>query len=391
MIDLRVAGDAAGCRSSGSDIKALADSIDDATTELASCVRESRGTWQGAAGDSFREGVGNLRTDADGVVDRVRTVGRALDQLADDIVAVRAQMDGARTRAAHGGLRTTPDAIYPPTPIATPVPPGGRPLADPSTGQFDPTPTLQVPPAQAMAWAQAIIDVKAARTEETAAHHRFREQLSKANDDAWWIDSARFVGALPTEHANPFALVRWAAAFGTSLAEGGAWAVITRRLRWDFRGANGQFIDRTIWNLSRVAQDTRRWLPHPGQIASAGDDLAKLGARLAGRIAAPLAGAVSGWDQWDKDSDNPALSDAERTGRTAIRGTAVAAGALGGAAAGAAVGSVVPVVGTAIGGVVGGLVGGIVGSGIMDGVTDKVLNEGQDVGNALLDTVTFWD
>lgn len=76
--------------------------------------------------------------------------------------------------------------------------------------------------------------------------------------------------------------------------------------------------------------------------------------------------AVSAYEQWDKDSHNPSLSERKKVARATTTGAASAVGGYAGAKAGAAIGASIGVaggpIGVAVGGIVGGIAGGIVGS-----------------------------
>ena len=72
--------------------------------------------------------------------------------------------------------------------------------------------------------------------------------------------------------------------------------------------------------------------------------------------------AVSGYEQWEKDSHNPSLSEGKKVARAATTGAAAAVGGAAGAKAGAAIGATIGVAGGPIGVAVGGVVGGIAGS-----------------------------
>lgn len=76
--------------------------------------------------------------------------------------------------------------------------------------------------------------------------------------------------------------------------------------------------------------------------------------------------AVSAYEQWDKDSHNPSLSEGKKVARATTTGAASAVGGYAGAKAGAAIGASIGVaggpIGVAVGGIVGGIAGGIVGS-----------------------------
>ena len=76
--------------------------------------------------------------------------------------------------------------------------------------------------------------------------------------------------------------------------------------------------------------------------------------------------AVSGYEQWQKDSHNPSLSEGKKAARATTTGAASAAVGFAGAKAGAAIGASFGVaggpIGVAVGGVAGGIIGGVAGS-----------------------------
>ena len=76
--------------------------------------------------------------------------------------------------------------------------------------------------------------------------------------------------------------------------------------------------------------------------------------------------AVSGYEQWEKDSHNPSLSEGKKVARATTTGAASAVGGYAGAKLGASIGASIGVaggpIGIAVGGVVGGVAGGIAGS-----------------------------
>ena len=107
-----------------------------------------------------------------------------------------------------------------------------------------------------------------------------------------------------------------------------------------------------------------------------------MGTKLAGAgAAAALQGMSSADTEW-KENKNKGMSDAENMGKTAVRGTAAAAGAglgtYGGMAAGAALGSAVGPVGTLIGAAIGGIAGGWGGGALADKAADMVTNIGDN-------------
>ena len=76
--------------------------------------------------------------------------------------------------------------------------------------------------------------------------------------------------------------------------------------------------------------------------------------------------AVSGYEQWQKDSHNPSLSEGKKVARATTTGTGSAVGGYAGAKLGATIGASFGVaggpIGVAVGGVAGGIIGGVAGS-----------------------------
>ena len=76
--------------------------------------------------------------------------------------------------------------------------------------------------------------------------------------------------------------------------------------------------------------------------------------------------AVSGYEQWQKNSHNPSLSEGKKVARATMTGAGSAVGGYAGAKLGASIGASIGVaggpIGIAVGGVVGGIAGGIIGS-----------------------------
>jgi len=109
-----------------------------------------------------------------------------------------------------------------------------------------------------------------------------------------------------------------------------------------------------------------------------------VGATVAGRAGALLAGVVSAYDSYQSDSyHHPEMGQGEKVARAGVMGAASAAGAYGGAVVGAKIGAAIGAfggpVGILAGGIIGGVVGGLIGStagqtiasAINDGVISK--------------------
>lgn len=106
--------------------------------------------------------------------------------------------------------------------------------------------------------------------------------------------------------------------------------------------------------------------------------------RFAGPVAVVVGAGVSGFQQWNKDSQaNPNMPDDVKGVRTgAVAGTAALAGVGGvwaGAAIGAGIGSIFPGPGTVIGGLVGGIVGGLATSQVVEALSENIADIGGDL------------
>ena len=95
--------------------------------------------------------------------------------------------------------------------------------------------------------------------------------------------------------------------------------------------------------------------------------------KWAGRASNVASFAVSSYEQYQKDAQDPSLSEGKKVTRAATTGALTAGGGWAGAQVGATVGACVGgPAGAAIGGVVGGVAGGIAGSELGKGFAKKV-------------------
>jgi hypothetical protein len=136
--------------------------------------------------------------------------------------------------------------------------------------------------------------------------------------------------------------------------------------------------DTSRWSGKLFAGALKHWSPHPAE--AVGTKAGKVATTLqssrvtttlkwAGRAGNALSFTVSAYDQWEKDSHNPAIGENEKIARatasgllsTSVSCEATLAGAKTGAALGACMGGPL---GAAVGGVVGGVVCGVLASGV---------------------------
>lgn len=140
-------------------------------------------------------------------------------------------------------------------------------------------------------------------------------------------------------------------------------------------GAKGRFVsvkNATLWENTWRRLSSKNWIAKPYASTARAKWLkaGTWGTRAGGIVAAGTAGL----DQWDKDSQNAAMSTEKRVARTGVKAAGAGGGAIAGAkigaAAGGAVGAAFGGVGAPVGAVVGGLVGAAVGSGVGSSVAD---------------------
>ena len=127
------------------------------------------------------------------------------------------------------------------------------------------------------------------------------------------------------------------------------------------------------WKDAWKNRKLERWSPAGGQEGSAGGKVVTAARKAAptlkwaGRASNVASFAVSSYEQYQKDAQDPSLSEGKKVTRAATTGTTTAVGGWAGGWAGAQVGATVGAcvggpAGAAIGGVVGGIAGGMAGS-----------------------------
>lgn len=123
------------------------------------------------------------------------------------------------------------------------------------------------------------------------------------------------------------------------------------------------------WKDAWKNRKLERWSPAGGQEGSAGGKMVTAARKAAptlkwaGRASNVSSFAVSSYEQYRKDAQDPSLSEGTRVKRAATMGTTTAGGGWAGGWAGAQVGATVGAcVGGPAGVAIGGVVGGIAGS-----------------------------
>jgi uncharacterized protein YukE len=372
MIELTVYGEPAQCRSAATDVEGLTRALSSAGDDVTSVGSRSKPAWTGMAGEAFRGRLADLDGDLDELRSRTQKASRALDVFATRLTDVKHQMASVRSMAVGGGLTVTGDVVQPPTTPTGPVAPAAATHHD----------------ALVRTYNRAFDLAEDARRAELTAHHDLQQAMEDVTADGFVDDLLEKLGLIPTGSAVA-QVGGWAANLGLTLGGiGTAW--MTRMRLGEFAPYIGRHAADPGGALARLgrAADHGSWKVLPGEAGryETMESLGKWGNRAGGVVT----GALSGWEQWQADSDNPALDTSERVGRAATKGAATGLGAWGGAVAGGEIGGAIgtficPGAGTVVGGAIGGIVGGIAGSELGGMAGDYLMDTGADVAQGVAD------
>ncbi|RKS75438.1 hypothetical protein CLV35_1904 [Motilibacter peucedani] len=396
MIELQVHGDPGACRAAAQAARTVASVVDDAVTALKQADSTSTTAWQGDAADAFRAALGDSRTGLDELTERILPAARALETFAGELDSVKAEFSAIRTRAAGAGLDVSGDGVHPPT--------------EPGEAADDAAVTAYN--AEVDVYNEAFDRAEAARGTERTAHEALETAMQASDGDGWVENLVQKLGFLPPDSSDPWDRTSWVFGRGAwGFGAASSW-MLKGRLQVFQPRVNGRFgpmgTSLSPWERFRASFDSTSWHAKAGQAATR--DAWGAGAKWVGRAGVVVTAATAGWDQWQKDADDPSLDTGERVDRTVTKAGLTAGGAWGGGLVGAEIGGAIgtaifPGVGTVVGGLVGGLAGGFVGSSAGAWVGDQIndmtdgighaaadLGEGAvDVAKDVGDAITFWD
>jgi hypothetical protein len=362
VLDLKVYGDPAACRSAAADATGVRSTVATAERQVGQ-ARASAGRWRGQAGAAFERRVDRASRDLRELDDRIELAEQALSDFAGELTVVKDRMSQARSVATAGGCTVTGDTVQ--RPVAPDPPSQGQVLA------YN---------AKAEAWNEAVGIAEGARTKESEAHQRLGDQMRRTTGDGFVADLMQRLGLLPPDFADTDDMGRWLFGLGgLGFGAGASWMVHGRygvfqpRINGRFGSASGM----GFWQRAWAARSPDSFHARPN-MAAARNGWSTAG-KWAGRAGVGATALSAGWNQWQADADDPTMDGAERGTRAFTMGASTAAGAWGGAKlggmAGAAIGTAIcPGVGTVVGGVVGGVIGGVAGGAA-----------GQWIGNELMD------
>ncbi|RJS47332.1 hypothetical protein D4739_14660 [Nocardioides cavernaquae] len=337
MLSTLVGGEPTACRATAAHLRAIAAQARDVAVRVRDADPSGGSTWAGRARQAFEV---QRRCDAaalDELAARTHALAGAVEEFADEVESVRAQMEQARSEALAAGVPSTPTAIE-----VTYLP-------------FDITD----------ARSRACAAVDAARQREAAAHTTLRAAVDASRGECLVEDVLEKVGFLPPDAPDTADRLKHVYRLTSAAADFAATARLAR-----------------LELLDPVVADASRW---------------KLVGAVTGPVGKALAVGFSAKHQWQADADDPNLSTADHIGRTAVRGAVEGGSAIAGGIVGTQIGGsigtmICPGVGTAVGGLVGGAAGAFAttraGKATADAAVeavDDVLDVAEDVGDAVGD------
>ncbi|MGH3350804.1 MAG: WXG100 family type VII secretion target [Nocardioides sp.] len=400
-MDTTVHGSPESVRKSAEACTTAIDVVGDSIADSSKAER-SASSWHGQAGAAFESRIADHKSHLRNLESRLEGIRKGLTAFADDLESVERKMIGIREEARGASL--TVDGTFIRRPVASGAAEGGDEQA------------VDAHNDKVKVWDDLVTRVESARINEDQAHESLDKAIEKSTGDGWIENLFEKLQLLPPDF--PSGATLGAFIFGVGgLATGAAvdFMVKSRYGTFHPRPAHGGF------GPPQPLRPHQRFKAHFSENnwdSKAGKGALRNKWNVAGKVATKagwvVTGVTSGVDQWQKDSDDPTLSNTEKSARAASTGLitagGAAAGAWGGAQLGGAIGTMIcPGAGTVIGGAVGGLIGGAVGSGAAGWVADKVadtagelggaaadavgsaLEDAGDVAEDVGDTLTFWD
>jgi uncharacterized protein YukE len=175
-INIEVAGDENSCRAAAKSLTSISQGIQSGGTSFHTALSESEATWQGTAGDAFRNRLQPIGQSVDNIASHAQTAAQALNNFADDLTTVKSRMNQARSIATSAGLTVNGNTIEQPTapaPVQGPTASGGSAAMTPQAAQAQ-----RSYQTQQQAYQQVQQTVNEARTIEANAHNTLGQQMS---------------------------------------------------------------------------------------------------------------------------------------------------------------------------------------------------------------------
>lgn len=316
----RLDGDPVSCVQLGAHLRRMAQDV----AAMAAGVSQERATvaWVGSASGNAALRVSACATAVQRTASRLRELADGTTALGEELARVASELGRARAGALAAGLPATADGF------SAPEGHGAAAL------------------------------VQAAREREARAHQALGSLLVSVTQGAFARRTARDLGdgllLLPPD-GDAWDRVAWGVGLPGALV-----SLPTDRLK-----ANVSLV------VSGATSSTDARVARTARAVEAAEPVGKgvlKGLGVAGNL---LTVGLDGREQWRADADDPALTEAERVGRTAVRGAIEGGLTIGGAALCAAALSPIPG-GAFVGGVVGGKLGEIGGKWAADIAVEHV-------------------
>jgi surface antigen len=390
-IDLHLDADPSQIEASEIDVGDVVTALDKAEDEVIRAKSRIGGLTSEAADEALKE-LNNIVHDCQDLIADLKKYKTVLGNLAGDLRSVKSRLDGIREKAVAARLDIEDEKIMEPKPpTVIELGPAMGKLKDPTV----PFPSIlsrntmtEAERAQARvdAYNGLVVEAREVRDREAAARQEFTDAcagIRKENPITKTIGD--FLA--PSLGLDPKSLMR-TAGWGISRLKNVSNLVTGAALRSSGAGLGRVTgyahkwlpyrVDTSRWSGKLFAGALKHWSPHPAE--AVGTTAGKVATTLqssrvtttlkwAGRAGNALSFAVSAYDQWEKDSHNPAIGENEKIARATASGAANFAvsylAATGGAKTGAAIGACMGgPLGAAVGGIVGGVVGGVLASGV---------------------------
>lgn len=357
-------------------IENLKTSVDNSIDHLAN-ARKDAGSLEGESATGAQNLINSAVKTCEGLVKDLTNYKNALDNLASELTSIGSSLAGIREQATAGGLTVSGELVL--KPEFTEQQPSGD--ADNKTLKaYDERHNDYL--AKNNLYNSLVTQTSDIRTRETEVRKAFTDSCN-AVADRGWIATTKTTMMVINRAGNIKTL---AEGFGLKASKANVSQKVTSYKSLAShsakRGKHVKYNPKKMvtrrrapkgWKDAWKNRKLERWSPAGGQEGSAGGKLVTAARKAAptlkwvGRASNVASFAVSSYEQYQKDAQDPSLGEGKKATRAATTGTTTAVGGWAGGWAGAQVGATVGAcvggpAGAAIGGVVGGIAGGIAGS-----------------------------
>lgn len=384
-IDTHLDATPADITASALDVGKVKTAVDEAEIDVSRANRTMQsGELEGETAKQVKKAVGLKLQQCRTLSSSLASYKTALENFASGLTTVKSDLAGVREKATAGGLTVEGEKVM--EPQAPPPLPENNPVERDKDRQTHQTLVDNYNTKKAL-YDSLSTETSDIRIKETEARDAFASACSAVIDNPVWKE---LKGALfPDTSAGGAVAVGKTAIWANSmvqraatLAEGAGlkatnavvkhpmtdkphkWVTSHDPRRGTPKGMKPRWVrnDRHLSNWEVPKGKSGTW---GGKTVAAARKAAPYLEKVdKGFVAVDF--AVSAYEQWDKDSHNPSLSEGKKVARATMTGTGSAVGGYAGAKLGASIGASIGVaggpVGVAVGGVVGGIAGGIIGS-----------------------------